>query len=292
MRLHPSADLDLHAVTSAWSPDPWVGVALVVASATYPTGAHRLWASAGAGHGLAPRHVVAYGLGLLALALALVSPLDTASDALFSAHMIQHELIMLIAAPLLVLGRPVLAFLWALPRGARHAVRATAARPWVRGAARIVAAPFAVLLLHALTRWVWHLPAAFDAALADERVHALQHATFCASAALFWWCVLQGRFGRAGYGVGIAFVFVTLLSSGVLAAMISLSGSPWYAAHDARTVALGLDPVADQRRAGLFMWVPAGVIMTATALALLAAWLGQTRRRMERSPHPGLRSPP
>jgi putative membrane protein len=289
--LHPPPDLDLDAVAAGWTPDPLVGVGLVVLAFGYARGARRLWAHAGAGHGLAPRHVAAYGLGLAAAAVALVSPLDRASDVLFSAHMIQHELLMLVAAPLLVLGRPLVPLLWALPRSTRVGVRRIAARPRWRAAGRLATAPLFALALHAAVRWLWHLPAAFDAALAHEGVHHVQHLTFLGSAALFWWTVLQGRFGRAGYGVGIAFVFMTMLHSGVLAAMLSLSSSPWYGPHAARTMAWDLDPLADQRRAGLYMWVPAGTVMTATALALLAAWLGDARRRIARSPHPGLRSP-
>ena len=188
--------------------------------------------------------------------------------------------------------RPAVPVLWALPRRARHAVRAVAARRAARGAVRVLTTPLVALALHLAVRVGWHLPSAFGAALADERVHALQHATFTGSAALVWWVVLQGRFGRAGYGVGVAFVFLTMMGSGVLAAMLSLGDTPWYAAHAARSVAAGFDPVSDQRRAGLFMWVPAGTIMTATALALLAAWIGDARRRMARSPHASLRSPP
>jgi putative membrane protein len=179
--------------------------------------------------------------------------------------------------------------LWALPRGARHAVRDLAARPRMRTLARVLAAPLVVLVLHAAVRWLWHLPVAFDAALGSEWLHAVQHATFLGSAALFWWTVLQGRFGRAGYGLGVAFVFLTMLHSGVLAAMLSLSDGAWYAAHDARTAASGLDPVADQRRGGLYMWVPAGTLMMGTALGLFAAWLGEARRRISHSPHAGLR---
>ena len=73
--------------------------------------------------------------------------------------------------------------------------------------------------------------------------------------------------------------------------LLALSSAPWYAPHQARTLASGLDPLDDQRRAGLFMWVPAGAIMMSTGLALFLAWLGDARRRVERSPHPGLRSP-
>jgi cytochrome c oxidase assembly factor CtaG len=164
-------------------------------------------------------------------------------------------------------------------------------RPHLPSVGRVLGAPVVVLFLHLAVRVLWHLPIAFDAALADERIHYVQHLSFVVTAGMFWWTVLQGRFGRAGYGVGVVFVFITMIESGVLAAMLSLGDSPWYVQHAMRTSAAGFDPVADQRRAGLFMWVPAGMLMTGTALALVAASLGDARRRIERSSHPGLRSP-
>jgi putative membrane protein len=83
--------------------------------------------------------------------------------------------------------------------------------------------------------------------------------------------------------VAVAFVFFTALHSGLLAALLSLSDHPWYAAHAARTAAWGVDAVRDQQRAGLLMWVPASVLMTGIGLALLAAWLGECERRAARA---------
>jgi putative membrane protein len=143
------------------------------------------------------------------------------------------------------------------------------------------------LALHAVTRIAWHVPALFDAALADDRLHAVQHLMFFATAALFWWALIYGRYGRAGYGVGVAFVFVTMIYSGLLGAVLTLGDHALYA-HAAPTTAWGLDPLDDQQRAGLVMWVPAALIMTAVALAILAAWLGQSAARAGRSAYPSL----
>ncbi len=275
-----------------WTWDPFIVAVLSIAGALYARGALRLWRARGAGHGVSRGRAASYLAGLAVLALALLSPLDQVSDVLFSAHMAQHELLMLIAAPLIVIGRPLVPMLWALPRRARvRAARALQKGP-VAGAWRLVTAPAIALLLHALVRWIWHLPAAFDAALAHDWIHQIQHITFFASAVLFWWSLLHGRYGRAGYGIAVAFVFFTALHSGLLAALISLSDRPWYAAHELRTHAWGIDAVSDQQRAGLLMWVPAGALMTATGLALLAAWLGESERRIARSQHPGLNRPP
>jgi putative membrane protein len=269
-----------------WTWDPLVIGALIASAALYTFGAVRM-ARRGA-RGNLPWHALAHGAGLAVLALALISPLDRASDVLFSAHMTQHELLMLVAAPLIVLGRPAAPALWALPRRWRVRARRTAHRPVLVRAWRILTAPVVALVLHAAARWLWHVPAAFEAALADERIHAIQHAVFFGTAVLFWWTLIHGRYGRTGYGVAVLFVFLTMLHSGLLAALLGLADHPLYASHAARTASWGIDPTEDQQRAGLVMWIPAGVAMTAIGLGLLAAWLGQSARAMAHSAHAGL----
>jgi putative membrane protein len=270
-----------------WTWDPLVLAGLAVGVALYTRGTLRLWREAGLGHGIARWRAAAYCAGIVVAALALISPIDRASDVLFSAHMVQHELLMLVAAPLVVLGRPLAPLVWALPRGPRvRLLRATRpARIW-----RVVSSPAIALGLHAVTRLVWHVPAVFDAALADERLHAVQHLSFFVTAAVFWWALIYGRYGRAGYGIAVAFVFFTMLYSGLLGAVLSLADHALYA-HAEPTLRWGIDPVDDQQRAGLFMWVPAGLIMTATGLAVFAAWLGQSAVRAGRSRYPSLVGP-
>lgn len=291
---HPASSIDIPSVSmpSAWSAgwtvDPLVIGGLVASVALYTIGAVRLWQRAGVAHGVRPHQALAHAAGILVLAVALLSPLDGASDALFSAHMAQHELLMLVAAPLLVLGRPVVPAVWALPRDLRVRAMGASRTPAVRRAWYLATSPVVALGLHAAVRWLWHVPSAFDAALGDEVVHGVQHVTFFATAMLFWWTLIHGRYGRFGYGVGVAFVFVTLLHSGLLAAIVSFAESPIYA-HGERTARLGLDALADQQQAGLVMWVPAGILMMSIGLAILAAWLGQSARRMAQSAHPSLR---
>jgi putative membrane protein len=267
-----------------WTWDPLVLAGLATGVTLYTRGALRLWREAGIGHGLAPWRAATYGAGIVVVAVALISPIDRASDVLFSAHMVQHELLMLIAAPLIVLGRPLVPLVWALPDGARGWLLRTSrpARMW-----RVLTLPLVALGLHAAIRIAWHVPVAFDAALADERIHAVQHLMFFVSAVVFWWALIYGRYGRAGYGVGVAFVFFTMLYSGLLGAVLSLGDHALYA-HAEATLRWGIDPVDDQQRAGLLMWVPAGIIMMAVGIAIFAAWLGQSAARVGRSAHPSL----
>lgn len=259
-------------------------LAAVAGAALYAAGLWRIRRLPGGGRSAVPvPAAVACGLGWLALAAALGPPLAPLADLLFAVHMGQHELLMLVAPPLMVLGRPLQVVLRALPRRLRGAVaRAVRARV-VAPAWRLVTAPAAVLLLQTAVLWLWHLPGAFEAALRHDGLHALQHVSFFTAAALFWWALVHGRFGRLGYGVGVVAVFLTALQSGALGALVAVADAPLYPTHALHAAALGEDPLADQQLAGLLMWVPAGVALLVGGLALFAAALGQAARRAEAS---------
>jgi putative membrane protein len=267
-------------MTSPW--DLAVAGALMVGLSLYLLGLVRLWRRAGARHGLRPLQVAAYGAGLLSLWIALLSPLDALADVLFSAHMGQHEILMLVSAPLVIMGRPLFAATWALPESGRRAVTRLVERPAFRHGWHALTNPVVVLLVHGATLWLWHLPGLFERALGHESVHAVQHLTFFLTAALFWWALINGRYGRVGYGAAVFFVFATAMHSGLLGAMITFSQRLWYPTHEVRTRAGGVDPLADQQLAGLLMWIPAGVLLTVLGLALLSAWVGEAERRGRR----------
>jgi putative membrane protein len=260
-----------------------IAAVLTMAVAIYARGLLRLWGHAGRGHGIRATGVVAFILGVGTLIVALLSPLDRISDVLFSAHMGQHELLMLVAAPLLVIGKPWLAGAWAVPGRWRAGALGLVNRPWIRTPWRLITAPLIILLLHAVALWIWHVPRLFEAALNNETVHAFQHLCFFVTAALFWWALVQGRYGRAGYGAAAVFVFLNGLHSGLLGALLTFSGRVWYPLYGARTRDAGHDPLADQQLAGLLMWIPAGFLLMVVGLALFAAWLGEAERRMRRA---------
>ena len=133
--------------------------------------------------------------------------------------------------------------------------------------------------VHGLAIWVWHTPVLYDAAVANEAIHALQHAMFVGTSCLFWWGLLYGRYGRAGYGAAVFYVFTTVIHTGLLGAMLTFAGQPFYPIYLGPAHASGIDPVADQQLAGLVMWIPAGVILTLLGLGLFAAWIGAAGRR-------------
>src|SRR5205085_5708203 len=187
------------------------------------------------------------------------------------AHMAQHELLMIVAAPLLVLGRPLAAMLWAMPASWRIPI--ASAFQWTPIAAtwRFFTAPVVAVIVHAIALWVWHLPSLYEATLRSDFIHALQHTSFIVTAALFWWALIHGRYGRLGYGAAVIYVFVTAGHSGALGALITFAPDLWYPIYGARTAAWGLSPIEDQQLAGLIMWIPAGALFTILGIALFAA---------------------
>lgn len=249
-----------------WSFEPWVIACLLLSLALYTRGAARLWQRAGIGRGLRARHIGAFAVGWLTLVAALVSPLDPLGNRLFSAHMVQHELLMVVAAPLMCLGQPVVAWLWALPTAWRRALAAAASHAAWRALWGRLSAPTAAWALHAVVLWAWHLPAAFDASLADATVHTWQHISFLSSALLFWWAVLRGE-------GGLLYVFTTMVHTTALGALLTLSPVVWYLPYQASAGALGFSALEDQQLGGLVMWVPAGMAYLGAGLLLVARWL-------------------
>jgi len=259
------------AWTFTWSFDPWVVAPLLLSAALYALGIARLWSRAGRGRGISMLQATAFAGGWSTLAAALVSPLDALGGQLFSAHMLQHELLMVLAAPLLCLAQPLAAWTWALPAAARRALAAFLRCAAWRWAWRGLTAPLTAWALHAVVLWGWHAPALFEAALADTAWHTWQHGSFLASALLFWWAVL--RPGQRQGAAGMAYVFTTMLHTAFLGALLSLSNRIWYPGYLSSTPALGLDPLADQQLGGLLMWVPAGLAYLVSGLALAARWM-------------------
>lgn len=263
-----------------WPSEPITAALLLVSALVYFAGVRTIWRRAGRGRGLAAWQVVAFAAGLGSLAAALLSPLTWLASVLFSAHMTQHEILMLIAAPLLVIGQPLLAALWALPQRWREPASGWTRRRDVSRTWHGLTAPVTVFLLHGIVLWIWHVPVLFEAALGDGFVHALQHAMFLMTAALFWWGMIHGRYGRMAYGAAVLYVFLTAVHSSVLGALMTIAPSLWYPAYAVAGSAWNVDALEDQQLAGLVMWIPSGVIFIVLGLALFAAWLGESGKRV------------
>jgi lanthanide-dependent methanol dehydrogenase len=246
-------------------------ISLLVLLASYGVGVARAWRAAGAGRAIRYRSVAAFALAWVTLAIALVSPLHELAEVWLSAHMGQHELLMLVAAPLMAWSQPMVAFAWAIRPRTDLKVIAIATRTF-----RV--APLA-WLVHALVLWVWHIPAFYDYAATHEGMHALQHVSFFGSALVFWFALAHGRLGRLGYGAAVVYVFATAVQSSLLGALLTISPRVWFATY-AGLHTSGPTPLEDQQLAGLLMWVPGGIVLCGAGLALLAAWLRESERRV------------
>jgi cytochrome c oxidase assembly factor CtaG len=263
---HGGRDL---AGTPGWTLDPILTVPLALALLIYLVGRARLARRASS----APSGAFLFLSGWLVLTLALVSPLHEAGERSFTMHMIEHELIMLPATLLLALSGSGGVMAWGLPRALRHSLGSGWTSPlqalWKR-----LTEPLTATAVQGVVMWLWHAPPLFDRALDHFGWHIAQHASFFVSSLIFWWAMLHPRGGRAGYGISAACLFVTSLIGGVLGALMSFSSSPWYADYAAMGMTgIGLDPVNDQRLAGLIMWIPGGLVHGAAAVALFYKWL-------------------
>jgi putative membrane protein len=252
----------------------WIAAAapILLAAVLYTVGAINLYCT----HRRRPNRFLArtaaFSAGLVVLAIALLSPLDRLSAELFCAHMVQHELLMLGAAPLLVLGHPLPNFLWAFPRRARQRIAVFLHTRPVRGAWQVVSAAGVAWLLHALALWIWHVPQMFNAALADRTVHDLQHLTFLSAALLFWSALFEARAPQQR-AAGIVYLFTTTIHTAVLGALIALASRPWYAEWLQPSAHWRLSALEDQQLGGLIMWVPGCIVYVGCALALFARWV-------------------
>ncbi|MDK3257585.1 cytochrome c oxidase assembly protein [Blastococcus capsensis] len=217
------------------------------------------WTTAGPG--------VAWVLGIVALAAALASPIDRLGEDYLLAHMVQHLLLTLVVAPLLVLADPLPRIIAALPEPARSLV----ARPWarlVRGA-RHPAVVLVVAVLYLAVVLAWHLPAAYEAAVLSTPVHIAEHLTFLVAALVFWWNVLRVPRRRLGQLVaGLVAVLIPALGEAVLGGVMLFSTTPWYDVYVGTAAEHGFDAVVDQQVAGAVMWM-AGMPVYLLAVVVL-----------------------
>jgi cytochrome c oxidase assembly factor CtaG len=270
---HGSGSGGWQDVVTTWSADPLVSLPLILSSVLYAQGLLRLRRRLGhLPSGLGTRSVLLFASGILALTVALLSKLEGLAGALLSAHMVQHVLLVAVAPPLLVLGKPEVAWLWSLPGAWR---RNLARQPVTRSSLAVLspfARPIPAALLHMAVLWVWHSPALFDAAAAHDKLHWLEHVLFFGTALLFWRAVIRAAAGREGAASALVACFITLLQSGILSALLGFARAPLYRVHD--PALWGLTALQDQHLAGAIMSIPMGMIYLGAGLAMTARLLG------------------
>ena len=242
--------------------------------------------------------LASYTGGLLILALALLSPIDVLSGQLFSIHMVQHLLLMMVAPPLLLLANPFPTFLWLLPNNPRTAVAAAFRRltAWLTAqnilsqAVRKATSPASAWALYVLIFFAWHDGNAYSLALRFPTVHGLEHFTFVGAALLFWWHVTGAApriHPKPAQWMRVGYVLAMIPPNLLLGVTLSFAETPIYPYYESVPRLYGLSVMDDQVWGGLIMWIPGSMMYVIAALALLARLLVSAEHKARvRKPHP------
>jgi cytochrome c oxidase assembly factor CtaG len=223
--------------------------------------------------------------GYVALAIALISPLHALGEQYFWLHMVQHLLLSLVAAPLLLFSGSMPVLLWAFSPRDRSTIGRLVGQPGlIRTVLRWLTRPVVAWALFVVTQWVWHQPVAYDWALENRWAHYLEHIGFFLTALFFWWPVIGAPPLRSplSFPARLAYTFLAWLPNSVLGAGITLSRAPLYPYYVTSGQVNGFDPLFDQQLAGLIMWVPGDVLFVIILMILFTAYLRDEERRAER----------
>ncbi len=254
-----------HLLATAWDWEPSVLLGCTALIAAYVAVTRRY----------PSRQMCSFFAGVLVLLVAQCSPLDALGDTyLFSAHMVQHLLLLLIVPPLLIFGIPA----WLAERWL--------ASPPIGGAGRALRQPAVAWLLGVGAMYVWHIPILYNAALAHLGIHIVEHLCFIATGVIFWWPVCA-PVAAARYAplVALLYLFTAAVAGSVLGILLTFTSPGLYPAYlnpaDARGFlplirgGWGLSPAVDQQVGGLIMWVPGGLVYLCAMIGTLARWYNE-----------------
>ena len=269
---------------STWSIDPELLAPVALAAFFYARGLAR-WRDRSREH--ASWRVVSYYAGLSVLVLAIESPIDRLGAHHFTFHMLQHELLLMVAAPLILLGAPTTPALLGMPRRLRlRAVRPLAKRRSVRQLYRLATHPAVAASMLTAMLWTWHLaPGWYDAALRDDVVHDVQHISYVVAGMLFWWGVIDPAPLRARmpYPLRMVYLLVAGTPKHLLAALLTFASGPLYDVYVAVEPMVGLTPEADQSIGGLIMWAPSQMMHLLAIAIVFFVWAHKSELDQQRS---------
>jgi putative membrane protein len=273
-------------LSGAWDWRPAVLLSVGTLAALYLRGWWRLRRTSRT-RGAAPGwRLAAYMVGLASVILALCSPLELLAELSFTAHMVQHQMLLMVGPPLLLLGAPFPLILWALPPGVRRRLGALIARPGpVRRALRTLTWMPVAGTLYTVTLWSWHHPVAYEAALRYPTLHNLEHLTFFGTAVLFWWPIVNPapRLRRLGsgvmYGARIGYLILATGQNTLLGAVFGLSERVLYPSYAAAPRLLAdWSPLDDQAFGGGVMWSGSHMFLVAVLILLHRAMDAEGRK--------------
>jgi cytochrome c oxidase assembly factor CtaG len=203
--------------------------------------------------------------------LAIASPLDGFADALLSAHMVEHLLLMSFAPPLLLLGYPVVPLLRGLPRAVTvHLLGPLIRIKMIRNLGHILITPLVAWLAMNLAFLGWHVPAAYDFALEHEHWHQVEHLCFLGTSILFWWPMIRPWPTRENYGGWVLLLYLVMadIVNTVLSAFLAFCDRPVYGYYLREPNAFQISPLSDQRAGAVVMWVIGSLIFLVPAIVL------------------------
>lgn len=215
------------------------------------------------------------------LFLALCSPIHELGESLFSAHMLQHEVLILVSAPLIAAAHPGATLLWAFAPAQRRSIGG-----WIHFAESrlsLLTRPLTAWLLEAFALWIWHVPVLYQATLQSDWIHAAQHLSFFLTAVLFWSALYGVGRSAFGYGAATIYTFGTAVHCSALGALLTFSRVLWYPAYAHTTSRFGLTAMQDQQLGGAIMWIPSAITFLVVGLTLFALWIKESDQRIQHS---------
>lgn len=267
------------AVLTSWSWDPWLLVPLAIVCFIYARGARGL---VGRIRGFPRWRPRCFAAGVGVLVLASVSPVDSLGHILLWVHMVQHWLIIMCAAPLIVLGAPSVALLRGLPTSIRRDFLGPfLASLLIRRVAALLLHPATGWIAFAATTWIWHYQPLYEAALESQWIHRLEHASFLVGAILFWWQVSAPWPWKSHLpdAAKVVYLLAADVQNTIFSSIVTFAPSVLYPSYAATASALGWTALRDQSVAGAFMWTAGQAVMLPVAVYLVLRALGVVRRK-------------
>lgn len=269
---------------NSWFSDPAVAVVIGISAALYLGGLARMLSRPATRWPVSRWRVLSFAGALGVIGLALLSPIDAFAEEFFSVHMVQHLMLVLLAAPLIAWSNAHLVYLWLLPlRARRRTGRAVAGIPGVKYAAHSNVTAWVVCAAFVGSLWFWHAPATYNWALANKWGHASEHFVLLATSTAFWRVVMTSGERRLSPGMMILMVSLVGIQGSFLAALITFSPRPLYAAYAA-------NPIDDQALGGVLMCIPASFLYLGSTIWALSRMLSGDKLRAATSASPPTQS--
>lgn len=269
---------EYRVIFEQWSPPLFLTTAVLLSATVYTSGWFAIRKTRSV---LFPTwRLAAFLLGLATIWLSIASPLDGFADALLSAHMVEHLLLMSFVPPLLLLGYPVVPLLRGLPHGVIiHLIAPLIRSKLLRSLGHFLTTPLVAWLAMNLIFLGWHVPAAYDFALEHEHWHDFEHICFLGSAILFWWPIIQPWPSRAQHGGWFMLLYLVSadIVNTVLSAFLAFCDRPVYSYYLKQPNSFHISPLSDQILGAVTMWV-VGSLVFLVPVVMIAMSLLQSHK--------------